>query len=148
MTVITLSDEQVRLIGEANAPIVLVDSAGHTPPTGPLFDQTAPTLVATSTRAPEHAVTAWKEAGARVTVYDPDVEGRVPLAWLVRNLGEEGIQEVLVEGGPTLGWAFVEAGLVDRFVLYTAPKLIGGSGAPGALGGAGVRSVDRAVRLA
>lgn len=29
MTVITLSDEQVRQIGDANAPIVLVDSSGH-----------------------------------------------------------------------------------------------------------------------
>jgi diaminohydroxyphosphoribosylaminopyrimidine deaminase/5-amino-6-(5-phosphoribosylamino)uracil reductase len=126
---------------------VLVDSAGHSPPSGALFDDSAPTLVATTTRAPEHAVASWKEAGARVTVYEPGDEGRVPLSWLLRNLGEEGIQEVLVEGGPTLGWAFVEGGLVDRFVLYTAPKLIGGLGAPGALGGAGVRSVDQAVRL-
>ena len=52
-----------------------------------------------------------------------------------------------MEGGPTLGWAFVEAGLVDRVVLYTAAKLIGGVGAPGALGGAGVRSVTDAIPL-
>jgi diaminohydroxyphosphoribosylaminopyrimidine deaminase/5-amino-6-(5-phosphoribosylamino)uracil reductase len=139
----------VRLPGYAGRqPMrVLVDAAGHTPPVGPLFDDAAPTLVATTTRASEHAVTAWKEAGARVTAYEPAEDGRVPLAWLVRNLGEEGIQEVLVEGGPTLGWAFVEAGLVDRVVLYTAAKLIGGAGAPGALGGAGVRSVTDAIPL-
>ena len=44
----------------------------------------------------------------------------------------QGLCHVLVEGGPTIASSFVEHGLVDRFVLYLAPKLIGGE-APGLL---------------
>ena len=40
-------------------------------------------------------------------------------------LAAEGAQSLLLEGGPTLGAAFVEADLVDRFVLHVAPVLAG-----------------------
>jgi diaminohydroxyphosphoribosylaminopyrimidine deaminase/5-amino-6-(5-phosphoribosylamino)uracil reductase len=54
---------------------------------------------------------------------------------------------VLLEGGPTLAASAVRDGLVDRVTLFLAPKLLGGVGAPGVLGGEGLAPVDRAVRL-
>jgi diaminohydroxyphosphoribosylaminopyrimidine deaminase/5-amino-6-(5-phosphoribosylamino)uracil reductase len=56
-------------------------------------------------------------------------------------LGKRDVQNVLIEGGPTLAWSAIEAGVVDRFVLYLAPKLIGGTGAPGILGGTGIETI-------
>ena len=44
------------------------------------------------------------------------------LSWLF----EQGILRVFVEGGPTLASAFIAAGLVDEYLVYLAPKLIGG----------------------
>lgn len=44
------------------------------------------------------------------------------LSWLF----EQGIRRVFVEGGPTLASAFIAAGLVDEYLVYLAPKLIGG----------------------
>lgn len=44
------------------------------------------------------------------------------LTWLF----EQGIRRVFVEGGPTLASAFIAAGLVDEYLVYLAPKLIGG----------------------
>lgn len=44
----------------------------------------------------------------------------------LRALYAEGIRKVLVEGGPTLASAFVMAGLVDEYLVYFAPKLLGG----------------------
>lgn len=43
-------------------------------------------------------------------------------------LGDRGIVDLLVEGGPTLAAALLEAGLVDRGVFYVGSKIAGGSG--------------------
>jgi diaminohydroxyphosphoribosylaminopyrimidine deaminase / 5-amino-6-(5-phosphoribosylamino)uracil reductase len=48
-----------------------------------------------------------------------------PLAAELAELGEEGIQSLLLEGGPTLAAAFVEQGLVDKLLVFVAPKLAG-----------------------
>jgi diaminohydroxyphosphoribosylaminopyrimidine deaminase / 5-amino-6-(5-phosphoribosylamino)uracil reductase len=41
-------------------------------------------------------------------------------------LGEEGIQSLLLEGGPTLATAFIERDLVDRLLVFVAPAIAGG----------------------
>ena len=55
-----------------------------------------------------------------------------PLAEELAVLAEEGVQSLLLEGGPTLAAAFLEADLVDKLLLFVAP-LLGGVG-PLALG--------------
>jgi diaminohydroxyphosphoribosylaminopyrimidine deaminase / 5-amino-6-(5-phosphoribosylamino)uracil reductase len=51
-----------------------------------------------------------------------------PLEDELRTLADEGVQSLLLEGGPTLAGAFLEAGLVDRIMLFVAPVLAGGDG--------------------
>ena len=72
---------------------------------------------------------------------------RVSLPGLTEWLGKREIQDVLIEGGPELAWRAVDAGVVDRLVLYLAPKLVGGQGAPGVLGGDGVAAISEAVAI-
>jgi diaminohydroxyphosphoribosylaminopyrimidine deaminase / 5-amino-6-(5-phosphoribosylamino)uracil reductase len=48
-----------------------------------------------------------------------------PIEDELRALGAEGVQSLLLEGGPTLAGAFLEAGLVDKLLLFVAPKLSG-----------------------
>ena len=43
----------------------------------------------------------------------------------LRALAEEGVQSLLLEGGPTLAASFFEADLVDKILLFTAPTLAG-----------------------
>jgi diaminohydroxyphosphoribosylaminopyrimidine deaminase / 5-amino-6-(5-phosphoribosylamino)uracil reductase len=50
-----------------------------------------------------------------------------PLDEELRALAEEGVQSLLLEGGPTLARAFLEADLVDKLLLFVAPRF-GGSG--------------------
>ena len=54
-----------------------------------------------------------------------------PLEDELRALAEEGVQSLLLEGGPTLAASFLEADLVDKILLFTAPTLAGAG--PGAL---------------
>jgi diaminohydroxyphosphoribosylaminopyrimidine deaminase / 5-amino-6-(5-phosphoribosylamino)uracil reductase len=51
-----------------------------------------------------------------------------PLEDELRALASEGVQSLLLEGGPTIASAFVAAGLVDKLMLFVAP-VIAGSGA-------------------
>ena len=48
-----------------------------------------------------------------------------PLAGELTTLAREGIQSLLLEGGPTLATAFVEADLVDKLLLFVTPHLAG-----------------------
>jgi diaminohydroxyphosphoribosylaminopyrimidine deaminase / 5-amino-6-(5-phosphoribosylamino)uracil reductase len=48
-----------------------------------------------------------------------------PLEEELARLAEEGVQSLLLEGGPTLATAFVRAGLVDKLLLFVAPRLSG-----------------------
>lgn len=63
------------------------------------------------------------------------------LTWLF----EQGIRRAYVEGGPTLASAFIAAGLVDEYLVYLAPKLLGGDKL--AVGDIGVASIGEAREL-
>lgn len=63
------------------------------------------------------------------------------LAWLF----EQGIRRVFVEGGPTLASAFIAANLVDDYLIYLAPQLLGGDTV--AIGDIGVPTMAAAHRL-
>ena len=55
------------------------------------------------------------------------------------------MRHVLLEGGPTLAGAFVEARCVDEVIAYLAPKLLGAG--PSSLGDAGIVTIADAVTL-
>lgn len=127
---------------------VLVDAHGRVPATGDLFDDSAPTLVATSDASSSERRDEWSAAGAEVLGYAAEGgSGRVPIGELLRDLGKRDVQGVLLEGGPTLAWSAVEEGAIDTIVAYLAPKLIGGSDAPGMLGGRGFAPIASALAL-
>jgi diaminohydroxyphosphoribosylaminopyrimidine deaminase/5-amino-6-(5-phosphoribosylamino)uracil reductase len=133
---------------EARAPVrVIVDSGGRVPADLRVFDGTAPTLVATTDRAPEARLATWQTAGADVVVVERDAAGGVSLAALLDDLGKRDLQGVLVEGGATLAWSFVRDDLVDRFVAYLAPVVIGGRAAAPIVGGGGFAPVAAARRV-
>lgn len=60
-------------------------------------------------------------------------------------LGDQGVQTVLLEGGPTLGGAFWSAGCVDELVVYLAPMLLGAG--PASVADLGVGTIADAARL-
>mgnify|MGYP003731315039 CR=1 FL=1 len=83
------------------------------------------------------------EEKATVWVFNGD---RVDVTELVRRLGGMGITSVLVEGGAEVYTEFVEAGLVDKFIVFVAPKLMGGVNTP-ILKGKAIKSLKEAVGL-
>lgn len=76
-----------------------------------------------------------------------DESGKVDLPALMRYLGENGIDSVLLEGGGTLAYSALKAGIVNHIYAYIAPKLFGGESAKTPVGGEGVQSPDECFML-
>ncbi|MCU0635945.1 MAG: bifunctional diaminohydroxyphosphoribosylaminopyrimidine deaminase/5-amino-6-(5-phosphoribosylamino)uracil reductase RibD [Gemmatimonadaceae bacterium] len=64
----------------------------------------------------------------------------------LRALRERGVHHLFVEGGATLAGALMEAGVVDRLVIFRAPLVLGGGALP-AFAGLPGRTFADAVRL-
>jgi len=71
-------------------------------------------------------------------------DGEVSLRFLMKELGRRGILSILLEGGPTLNAAALEERIVDRVLLFLAPKIVGGREAPGMIGGEGALRMKNA----
>ncbi|GIX31068.1 MAG: hypothetical protein KatS3mg124_1540 [Porticoccaceae bacterium] len=102
---------------------MVVDSRARTPATARLFAAPGPVAVATAGPAGP-----WPPGTLHLPL--PDAEGRVDLVALLAALAERECNQVLVEAGPRLLGALLRAGLVDRLVVYLAPKLLGSSARP------------------
>jgi diaminohydroxyphosphoribosylaminopyrimidine deaminase/5-amino-6-(5-phosphoribosylamino)uracil reductase len=68
-------------------------------------------------------------AGAEV-VRLPAIRGRVDLRAALRELGQRQILNLLIEAGAELNGAALRAGIVDKMILFYAPKIMGTGGVP------------------
>lgn len=130
----------VRGIAGATQPLrVALDTRAGLPATARILDDAAPTLLVTGEDAdtrhlPGVELLRLPLHGGRIAVHD-----------LLARLYTRGVRSVLLEGGPTLAGAFLEAGAVDRVIGYLAPALLGSG--PAALADAGITNIAHAVRL-
>ncbi|MGI8662725.1 MAG: bifunctional diaminohydroxyphosphoribosylaminopyrimidine deaminase/5-amino-6-(5-phosphoribosylamino)uracil reductase RibD [Acidimicrobiales bacterium] len=72
----------------------------------------------------------------------PCVELDGPLDGVLDELGQRGVVQLMVEGGPSVAHAFHAEGLVDRYVIYLAPALFGGDDGRALFTGPGAASID------
>ncbi|BCX89606.1 diaminohydroxyphosphoribosylaminopyrimidine deaminase/5-amino-6-(5-phosphoribosylamino)uracil reductase [Methylomarinovum tepidoasis] len=105
---------------------VVVDSRLRMPPTARMLGLPGRTLIASCHPDPARRA-ALETAGAEIWAA-PAREGRVDLAALLEELARREVNEVLVEAGATLNGALAIASLVDEWVLYLAPCLLGDEG--------------------
>jgi len=90
-------------------------------------------------RQPLRVVLGAAPAGAAV---HPCLEVSGPLPEVLDTLGAKGIVQLLVEGGATVAGAFHRQRLVDRYVVYLAPALLGGEDGAGLFAGPGAPTID------
>lgn len=126
---------------------VVVDSHGRTPVTARVIAAGRPerTLIAVTESAPGDRLRALEAAGSQVLRL-PSRDGRVDLNALMADLAQREVTALLLEGGGELNAGFLEAGLVDRVLVFVAPMLLGGRQAPTPLEGPG-RGLKEAFRL-
>ena len=105
-----------------------------------------PLIVATAVPQSDDRVRMLRIWGAEI-ISLPRADGEVDLAALIHLLGTRGIDSVLVEGGGTLHEAMFRTGLVDRTIVYLAPKVVGGASAFTPVAGAGIARMADALEL-
>ncbi len=126
---------------------VVFDSLARLPPSSRLVAAAAeiPLTIVVSRAAARADSDALEAAGIQVLVATGENEpARVRSA--LDQLGTLGVASVLLEGGPHLAGAFLDAGEIDEIRLFLAPLLLGGSAARDPLEGEGVEHISEALR--
>jgi diaminohydroxyphosphoribosylaminopyrimidine deaminase/5-amino-6-(5-phosphoribosylamino)uracil reductase len=126
---------------------VVFDSLGRLPLSGKLVRDAReiPLTIVVSRAAPRAATDALETHGAEVIVAPGENEpARVCSA--LDQLGAADVGSILLEGGPHLAGAFLDAGEVDEIRLFLAPLVLGGRTARDPIEGEGVELIADAVR--
>lgn len=117
-----------KAAGKNENPIrIVVDSAARTPPDADIFKKgEGLRIIAVSNSAPAEKIKSLEEKALVIKTGDLKVD----LAELAAKLKEIGINTLMVEGGATLNWGMLSAGLVDEIYAFVGNLIIGGKTAP------------------
>lgn len=108
---------------------IVMDSFLRIPPDCQLLTTIdhSPVIIFTSRQslqASPHVAQELTNKGAELLSY-PDTHGRSNLHFLLAELSDRGITQLLVEGGPTVLTSFLKEELADEIIVYVAPKILG-----------------------
>ncbi len=137
------------VVGGRDAVRVVLDARGEISERARVLsdDSAAPCWIACGTDWAERL--SHRLAGrAEVIALGLDAEGRLPVVPLLEELARRDIMTVMVEGGAETLGSFFACGEIDHVVAFLAPRIIGGSRAPGPIGGPGVSEIAAGVSLA
>jgi diaminohydroxyphosphoribosylaminopyrimidine deaminase/5-amino-6-(5-phosphoribosylamino)uracil reductase len=104
-------------------------------------------LATTTSQAPVIVFSGSDSSGLRAQGVEIVNANRGDLRGVLQELGSRSLQSVLVEGGAAIAGEFIDAGLVNKVTFFIAPKIIGGTEAPSAVGGKGVELMADALEL-
>ncbi len=145
---LTARDPDAAARGLTDPVRVVLDSRLRTPTNAKVLnDDGVPVLICTTEaglRSPR--AQALQEAGAQLIGCGEGEQVDLDLA--LHALLERQLVDVFVEGGATVHGALLDAGVVDRYLVYVAPKVFGGAGAAPVARGLGVADPSTAPLLA
>ncbi len=108
---------------------VVLDRRLRTPPQARIFDDLMVPVWLVCSADEEHPNTdALQDRGAEIVQVPVDAHGLLVVRDALETLAGRGITRVLVEGGPSVARAFLDADLVDEVVIYQGPKQVGPGG--------------------
>ena len=125
---------------------VVLDGRLRTPERARLFDGPGRALVVTSRQTSHPKARRLAARGVEVWSLPARSGTRVSIPRLLARLGKAGVTSLLVEGGAETLGDFFAARAVDRVCAFLAPRVLGGSRSPAAIGAGGF-SLAAAPRL-
>jgi 2,5-diamino-6-(ribosylamino)-4(3H)-pyrimidinone 5'-phosphate reductase len=72
---------------------------------------------------------------------------KVDLKKLFNQLEEEGISNVLVEGGGEINWSIIKNNLFNEIIITISPMIIGGKNAISLVGGEGYKTINESLKV-
>jgi diaminohydroxyphosphoribosylaminopyrimidine deaminase / 5-amino-6-(5-phosphoribosylamino)uracil reductase len=105
------------------------------------------TVIMTTETASAERESELARRGCRVIRVPADSAGQADAEAALRKLVELGANYVMVEGGGTLNFSFLQRGLIDSVMIFIAPKLLGGRNAITFLEGEGFDSISKSIPI-
>ena len=133
-----------RLVKGKNPIKVIVDSTLKISENSKVLNDPSKVIIATTNKAPKHKIDKLQNKGARILVLKPK-KGLVDLKELMKELGKSEIASVMIEGGAELSGNAIKEGIVDKLLIFTAPKIIGNGLGP--IKNLGIKKVNKAINL-
>ncbi|MBI2653186.1 bifunctional diaminohydroxyphosphoribosylaminopyrimidine deaminase/5-amino-6-(5-phosphoribosylamino)uracil reductase RibD [Candidatus Woesearchaeota archaeon] len=133
-----------RLVKGKDPLKIVVDSNLKIPKNCNLMQNPSKLIIAATAKAPKIEIEKLKHKGANVII-TKSKNGMVDLQDLMKQLGKHEITSVMIEGGSELNSSAIKADVVDKMLIFTAPKLIGNGKA--AIGNLGVNKINKAIEL-
>ncbi len=137
----------VRMVRGKSPLRIILDSRLQTPVDGALMNEAARVPVLIATVSKDHTKAAALVARGAEVLLCKQADGQIDLPALMKVLGSRGIQSILLEGGERLCGEMQRLGLIDRFLFFFAPKIVGGEG-KGLFAGVGAALMKDAQPLA
>lgn len=146
-----LSDDPLltcRAEGGKNPVRIICDTRLRTPLSAKVVNTSdeASTIIATAVTDPARCA-PYLAKGCRIISVSAGPDGHIDLKELMTKLYDTGIDSILLEGGGSLNWSALSAGVVQRVQTYIAPKIFGGRTAKTPVGGTGVNTPAQAFML-
>lgn len=104
-----------------------------------------PTIICTTENVPDDRIQQFQQKG--VKILKAGRHQRLDLSLLMPQLLNLGIKRILLEGGGTLNWSFLEHDLIDEMRLTIAPWMIGGTESTSLVEGEGFNKMNEAPRF-
>lgn len=125
---------------------IIVDSKGRTPLNARIFKEEGDTFIATTSKIQEKKIKDLEKIGAKIII-TPEKDGKVDLQYLVNYLAEINIDSILLEGGGTLNYSALKEGIVDKVLMFLAPKILGGENSKTPVEGEGIKYVKDCIKI-
>ena len=134
---------------EDNPIRVVVDSKCRTPADARITNSDAKTIIAGANEYKEDFMKSetYKTLKGRGIKFFFSGDKRVDLKALMSYLHEEGIEKLMLEGGATLNFSMIKAGLIDEISICVAPMVVGGANSKTFFDGDGFNTMDESVKL-
>jgi len=118
---------------------IILDTNYRTPKNAKVLDNKAETIIAIG----ENTESRTKD---NIEIIRCGID-KIDIEKLVNELGKKGIKSILVEGGETVMWSFLEKELFDEFNVFISSMIIGGESTPTIAGGKGISDSNNSLKL-
>lgn len=127
---------------------IIVDTKGKIPLDAKVINlnSNARTIVATTELASKDKLKSLTDKGVEIIIA-PVKDDHVDLKYLLKMLGDIGIDSILLEGGSQLNFSMLNENIVDKVITFISPKIVGGSLSKTPVGGSGIEFMKDAINL-
>ena len=123
---------------------IVVDSNLKIPKKCNLMKNPAKLIIATTNKASKGEIKKFQHKGVNVII-TKSKNGMVDLADLMKHLSRHELTNIMIEGGSELNSSAIKSGIVNKILIFTAPKIIGNG--IEAIGSLGIKNIDSAIKL-